>query len=74
MVDSLCALSKYLGFHKIPQLTQIYFRNSWSKKTVVLLFMQTLDSTLKLKINYFGFMNSSISSGKTISFIPESVN
>jgi hypothetical protein len=29
--------------------------------------MQTPDSTLKLKINFFGFMNSSISSGKTVS-------
>ena len=52
----------------------IYFKNSWAKKTVVLLFMQTLDSTLKLKINFFGFMNSTISSGKKPSpFIPESV-
>ena len=52
----------------------IYIKNSWAKKTVVLLFMQTLDSTLKLKINIFGLLNSSISSGKKPSpFIPESV-
>ncbi len=52
----------------------IYFRNSWAKKTVVLLFIQTLDSTLKLKINFFGFMNSTVSTGKKPSpFIPESV-
>lgn len=52
----------------------IYLKNSWAKKTVVLLFMQTLDSTLKLKINFFGFMNSTVSSGKKPSpFIPESV-
>lgn len=52
----------------------IYFRNSWAKKTVVLLFMQTLDSTLKLKINFLGFMNTTVTSGKKPSpFIPESV-
>jgi len=53
---------------------RIYFKNSWSKKTVVLLFMQTLDSTLKFKINIFGSMSSSMSSGeKPTPFIPESI-
>jgi cholesterol oxidase len=53
---------------------KIYFVNSWAKKTVVLLFMQTLDSTLRFKINFFGFMNSTISSGqKPTPFIPESI-
>ncbi|MFT4695899.1 MAG: cholesterol oxidase [Urechidicola sp.] len=52
---------------------RIYVLNHWSKKTVVLLFMQTLDSTLKFKRNRFGGMNSSMSSGKKPSpFIPES--
>lgn len=51
-----------------------YCVNSWSQKTVVLLFMQTLDSKLKLKINFLGFMNSSITSGKKPTpFIPESI-
>lgn len=53
---------------------KIYFANSWAKKTVVLLFMQTLDSTIKFKLNAFGFMSSSVSSGKKPTpFIPESV-
>lgn len=43
---------------------KIYFLNSWAKKTVVLLFMQTLDSTLKFKRNIFGYMGSTVSSGK----------
>jgi cholesterol oxidase len=34
--------------------------------------MQTLDSTLKLKI-YFGFMNSQVKGKKPSPFIPESV-
>ena len=50
-----------------------YFVNSWAKKTVVLLFMQTLDSTLRFKINMFGTMSSTVSTGnKPTPFIPES--
>ncbi|MFT4537143.1 MAG: cholesterol oxidase [Saprospiraceae bacterium] len=50
-----------------------YFVNSWAKKTVVLLFMQTLDSTLQFKRNIFGFMSSTVSTGKKPTpFIPES--
>ena len=53
---------------------KIYFLNSWAKKTVVLLFMQTLDSTLKFKRNWFGSMTSTVSTGKKPTpFIPESV-
>jgi len=53
---------------------KVYFVNSWAKKTVVLLFMQTLDSTLRFKRNRFGFMRSSLSTGKRPTpFIPESV-
>lgn len=51
----------------------IYVVNSWAKKTIVLLFMQTLDSTLKFKINGFGFMTSTVNSGKKPTpFIKES--
>ena len=36
--------------------------------------MQTLDSTIKFKLNLFGFMSSTVSSGKKPTpFIPESV-
>ena len=53
---------------------QTYFVNSWAKKTVVLLFMQTLDSTLRFKRNIFGSMSSTLSTGKKPTpFIPESV-
>lgn len=53
---------------------KIYILNGWAKKTVVLLFMQTLDSTLRLKRNRLGFMRSSVSTGKKPTpFIPESV-
>ncbi|MFT5184420.1 MAG: cholesterol oxidase [Flavobacteriales bacterium] len=54
---------------------KIYFVNSWAKKTVVLLFMQTLDSTLRFKRNMFGLMSSTVSTGKKPTpFIEESVN
>ena len=52
---------------------KIYFTNNWAKKTVVLLFMQTLDSTLRFKRNIFGFMTSTVSTGKKPTpFIKES--
>jgi cholesterol oxidase len=43
---------------------KVYFTNSWAKSTTVLLFMQSIDSTLKFKQNIFGKMVSSVSSGK----------
>ena len=53
---------------------KIYFVNNWSKSTVVLLFMQTIDSKLKFRRNIFGRMTSSIGSGKRPSpYIPESI-
>ncbi|HQV52052.1 MAG: GMC family oxidoreductase [Flavobacteriales bacterium] len=53
---------------------KIYFVNRWAKKTVVLLFMQTLDSTLRFKRNIFGLMSSTVSTGKKPTpFIAESV-
>lgn len=56
------------------QFFKIYVSNSWAKSTVVLLFMQTLDSTLKLKRNVFGQLFSTMSTGKRPSpFIPESI-
>ncbi|WP_188050635.1 GMC oxidoreductase [Flavobacterium sp. GP15] len=53
---------------------KIYFTNSWSKSTVVLLFMQSIDSTLKFKTNFFGGMASSVGKGvKPSAYIPESI-
>lgn len=56
------------------QFFKIYVLNGWAKSTVVLLFMQTLDSTLKFKRGVFGNLKSSMSTGKKPSpFIPESL-
>jgi cholesterol oxidase len=53
---------------------KVYFVNSWSRKTTVLLFMQTIDSTLKLKKGLFGGLISRVSTGKKpTAFIPESI-
>lgn len=53
---------------------KIYWTNSWSKRTVVLLFMQTIDSTLKFKRNILGRMGSTIGRGvKPTPNIPESI-
>jgi cholesterol oxidase len=53
---------------------KVYFVNGWAKNTVTLLFMQTLDSTLKFKQNALGRMSSSVSTGNPPTpFIPESI-
>lgn len=53
---------------------KIYFVNSWSKSTTVLLFMQSIDSTLKFKNNFLGGMSSAVSTGvKPSAYIPESI-
>jgi len=53
---------------------KIYWVNSWSKSTTVLLFMQSIDSTLKFKNNFFGGMSSTIDTGlKPSAYIPESM-
>lgn len=53
---------------------KVYWTNSWSKRTVILLFMQSLDSTLSFKRGSFGGMVSKVGKGKAPSAdIPESV-
>lgn len=52
---------------------RIYFRQSWSRKTTVLLFMQTLESTLRLKRSRSGRLQSRAEQGRApTAFIPES--
>lgn len=64
------------GFLKSPvDYFKVYFKNSWSKKTVVLLFMQTLDSTLTFGRSRLGGLFSTMGEGKKPTpFIPESIN
>ncbi len=53
---------------------KLYTTRDWGKSTAILLFMQTLDSTLKFRRNIFGIMNTRISEGKKPSaFIPQSL-
>ncbi len=52
---------------------RIFLLNSWSKTTVVLLFMQSVDTTLRFRRNIFGKMASSVTKGQKPSpDIPES--
>jgi cholesterol oxidase len=68
-------LNIFWSFLKSPfEYFKVYFRNSWARKTVVLLFMQTLDSTIVFKQNIWGGVKSMMSSGKKPTpFIPESI-
>lgn len=63
------SLVKYIGCY-----FRIYFVNSWSKETAILLFMQTLDSTLKFKRKRNGTLSTSVTSGeRPTPFISESI-
>jgi len=69
-------LAKLIGKILLSPLDffKIYFVNSWSRKTTVLLFMQTIDSTLRIKRGLFGGLISRVSTGKKpTAFIPESI-
>ena len=75
--NAFVRLTKVLGaWLRSPlQFLKIYWVNPWAKSTVVLLFMQTLDSTLQLKRNFLGLTTTALSRGtKPSPFIPESVN
>jgi cholesterol oxidase len=64
-----------MGFLKSPiDYFKVYFKNSWSKKTVVLLFMQTLDSTLTFGRNWRGGLTPKLGKGeKPTPYIKESI-
>jgi len=61
-------------FRNFGPYFKIYFVNPWAKSTTVLLFMQTIDSTLRFKTNRLGGFVSRVSKGKKPHpFIPESI-
>lgn len=69
MINILLSLIKSPG-----KYLKVYFKNSWAKKTVVLLFMQTLDSTIIFRKGFFGGIRSIVGAGKKPSaYIPESI-
>ena len=58
-----------------PRTYWRYLRvKDWAKSTAILLFMQTLDSTVQFRLNWRGQMVSSVSSGeKPTAFIPRAM-
>ncbi len=64
-----------LNFLKSPlHYLKIYWVSNWSKRTAILLFMQSVDSTLRFKRNRLGRMVSAVGSGtKPTPDIPESI-
>ena len=66
----ILSVLKDIVFHPVKFL-KIYFVNDWAKRTQILLFMQTLDSTLRFSKSLFG-LSSSMEEGKSpTAFIPE---
>ena len=62
-------LAKHLFTHPVSWL-RIYFSKNFAEESVILLFMQHLDSTLRFKRGWFN-LNSTVSTGKApSSFIP----
>lgn len=62
-------------FNNPLRMLRLYFVRNWGKHTAVLLFMQTIDSTLRFKRSGFGGMVSRVSKGsKPSPFIPESMD
>lgn len=52
---------------------KVIFTDDWSKRTQTLLFMQTLDSTLRFKRGIFGLKSSMDTGEKPTAFIPEAM-
>ncbi|NCP22180.1 MAG: GMC family oxidoreductase [Flavobacteriales bacterium CG_4_9_14_0_2_um_filter_35_242] len=67
-------LNMFVNVLKSPLSYLKIYTKSWSKHTAVLLFMQSIDSTLKFKRNAFGSLKTSVSFGvKPTPNIPESI-
>lgn len=49
---------------KPKQNLKVLFADNWGKRTLYLLFMQHLDSTLSMKLNMFGFPSTKLGKGK----------
>ena len=70
-------IGKMLGdiiAHPVENL-RIYFVDSWARRTQILLFMQTINSTLRLARGPFGVMKTSLDTGDSPSaFIPQAMS
>ena len=62
-----------LIIHPIKNL-KVYFVRDWAKRTQILLFMQTLDSTLRLEQGIFGMKTTAEQGQRPTAFIPEAGN
>jgi cholesterol oxidase len=59
-----------LMLHPIKN-SKVYFVRDWAKRTQILLFMQTLDSTLRLVQGLFGMKTTAEQGKRPTAFIPE---
>jgi len=51
---------------------RVFFVDDWAKRTQILLFMQTINSTLRFAKGFFGMKSTIEQGGSTPTFIPES--
>jgi len=71
--NALTRMAKILvDFFKYPiQNLKTYFVDDWSKRTQILLFMQTIDSTLRFSRGMFGMKSSLDTGAAPTAFVPE---
>ncbi|MGB4837615.1 MAG: GMC oxidoreductase [Saprospiraceae bacterium] len=63
MAGRFLAMIKDLFIHPLDNL-KAFFIDDWAKRTHILLYMESIDSTLRFKRSLFGGMKSSLEKGK----------
>jgi cholesterol oxidase len=63
IISRFMRMMKDIILHPIQNL-KIFFVDDWSKRTQILLYMESIDSTLQFRRNIFGGMSTSIEQGK----------
>lgn len=63
IISRFFRMMKDIIIHPIQNL-RVAFVDDWSKRTQILLYMESIDSTLQFKRNIFGGLSSSIEQGK----------
>jgi len=53
---------KEIVLHPVDNF-KVFFVDDWSKRTQILLYMESIDSTLRMKLSKFGFLKTSIDTG-----------
>ncbi len=70
MVKRIGSMFYDFGRHPVKNM-KVYFTDDWAKRTQIMLFMQTIDSTLRFTKGLFGMKSKMEDGDPPTSFIPE---